>query len=408
MMKFYILTVVLAAVHAKNFTVEREKDETCLILQLDGHVNLQANKTVSLTFDNATKIDSSNCTLIKLNLTDSVEVWFKFDDVSGQWAVTPIVQFVPETVFGIEDHHTEVVYVAKPLEKDFKKNESYQCLASTEIPFQQSPPTELNITVSAVTTNFKIQSVNSSNFVTGEECQKDIPSTSTPVSSTPVHTSPAPTTPQPNVKQNFSCEANNVTRFRVLGTFSLTITYNSTDGKTKTVTVPVPQALGNETECTSDSNETLVFTFFDGWRIKYIFKSDAPKSKNYYVSNITVTYVYDSNLPDSSISSGNATAEFGQVDYLKAASTGYYTCKDVSLALNQVTLHTKEFKYRAFNEKGDIDFKSGDITECPGDEETSSVVPIAVGAALAGLVVIVLIAYLIGRRRSRKAGYESV
>ncbi|WAR27516.1 LAMP1-like protein [Mya arenaria] len=44
---------------------------------------------------------------------------------------------------------------------------------------------------------------------------------------------------------------------------------------------------------------------------------------------------------------------------------------------------------------------------CKGDRKTNSIVPIAVGAALAGLVVIVLIAYLIGRRRNRK-GYESV
>ena len=50
---------------------------------------------------------------------------------------------------------------------------------------------------------------------------------------------------------------------------------------------------------------------------------------------------------------------------------------------------------------------SPDIQECSTDAKTNSIVPIAVGAALAGLVVIVLIAYLIGRRRNRK-GYESV
>jgi len=38
----------------------------------------------------------------------------------------------------------------------------------------------------------------------------------------------------------------------------------------------------------------------------------------------------------------------------------------------------------------------------------TDVVPIAVGASLAGLVVIVLIAYLLGRRRSRARGYQSV
>lgn len=44
---------------------------------------------------------------------------------------------------------------------------------------------------------------------------------------------------------------------------------------------------------------------------------------------------------------------------------------------------------------------------CVEDMKTSSIVPIAVGAALAGLVITVLIAYLIGRKRSRR-GYESV
>ena len=41
------------------------------------------------------------------------------------------------------------------------------------------------------------------------------------------------------------------------------------------------------------------------------------------------------------------------------------------------------------------------------DEKDSNLVPIIVGACLAVLVIIVLIAYLIGRRRSR-TGYQSV
>lgn len=46
---------------------------------------------------------------------------------------------------------------------------------------------------------------------------------------------------------------------------------------------------------------------------------------------------------------------------------------------------------------------------CPADGMlTSDIVPIAVGCALAALVVVVLIAYLIGRRRARQRGYQSV
>lgn len=46
--------------------------------------------------------------------------------------------------------------------------------------------------------------------------------------------------------------------------------------------------------------------------------------------------------------------------------------------------------------------------ECAADEKVSDIVPIAVGVALASLIIVVLIAYLVGRRRSRQKGYQSV
>jgi len=55
--------------------------------------------------------------------------------------------------------------------------------------------------------------------------------------------------------------------------------------------------------------------------------------------------------------------------------------------------------------KSSESFSSG--VECPEDAKTSNIVPIAVGASLAALVVIVLIAYLISRKRNQR-GYESV
>lgn len=47
------------------------------------------------------------------------------------------------------------------------------------------------------------------------------------------------------------------------------------------------------------------------------------------------------------------------------------------------------------------------VTECSDDRAISNLIPIIVGAALGGLILIVLIAYLIGRKRSRR-GYEQV
>lgn len=63
-------------------------------------------------------------------------------------------------------------------------------------------------------------------------------------------------------------------------------------------------------------------------------------------------------------------------------------------------------QFEAFrNVTGDKQFSPSE--ECSLDGVTD-IVPIAVGASLAGLVVVVLIAYLIGRRRSRARGYQSV
>lgn len=61
---------------------------------------------------------------------------------------------------------------------------------------------------------------------------------------------------------------------------------------------------------------------------------------------------------------------------------------------------------------------TGSYVDCQEDKTTTSppttapsksndIVPIAVGCALAGLVLIVLIAYVIGRRKSH-SGYEKV
>ncbi len=40
--------------------------------------------------------------------------------------------------------------------------------------------------------------------------------------------------------------------------------------------------------------------------------------------------------------------------------------------------------------------------------ESNDIVPLVVGVCLAALVVFVIVAYLIGRRRHRQRGYQSV
>lgn len=101
---------------------------------------------------------------------------------------------------------------------------------------------------------------------------------------------------------------------------------------------------------------------------------------------------------------------------------GSYLCNDtVPFVLNNTEKHFKvmatfqDFRVQPFaNASMGNDFNKG--TECTQDtttagpttsKKTSDVIPIAVGCALAGLVLIVLIAYVIGRRKSH-SGYEKV
>jgi hypothetical protein len=71
-----------------------------------------------------------------------------------------------------------------------------------------------------------------------------------------------------------------------------------------------------------------------------------------------------------------------------------------------ITMDLNNIKFQPFQSDGDVaDYACPQKTD---PDNSSSIVPIAVGCALAGLIVIVLLAYLIGRRRGASRGYQQV
>uniref|UniRef100_A0A8D8RWG1 Lysosome-associated membrane glycoprotein 5 n=1 Tax=Cacopsylla melanoneura TaxID=428564 RepID=A0A8D8RWG1_9HEMI len=88
------------------------------------------------------------------------------------------------------------------------------------------------------------------------------------------------------------------------------------------------------------------------------------------------------------------------------------TLVDVTPAHQNVTLplatfNLTHFQFEAFTHTSHNAF--GAAVECAGDAYiTPDIVPIAVGVALAALVAVVLVAYVIGRRRSNASGYLSM
>jgi len=74
--------------------------------------------------------------------------------------------------------------------------------------------------------------------------------------------------------------------------------------------------------------------------------------------------------------------------------------------LNNVTFTAKNVQFDAFRPANVTEHTFQTSLDC--SYKPSDVVPIVVGCALAGTVLLVLIAYLIGRRRNRARGYQSV
>jgi len=80
---------------------------------------------------------------------------------------------------------------------------------------------------------------------------------------------------------------------------------------------------------------------------------------------------------------------------------------NVPVTLPPAEVHTSKLKFDAFR-NGQENPPQGfrDALDC--EYQPNDIVPIAVGIALAALVIVVLIAYVVGRRRNRQRGYESV
>ncbi|KAK2145617.1 hypothetical protein LSH36_669g04030 [Paralvinella palmiformis] len=108
----------------------------------------------------------------------------------------------------------------------------------------------------------------------------------------------------------------------------------------------------------------------------------------------------------------NKTATFRNLTQFEyTCGKGFLCLSNMTLPFNNTTplvqLDTVKLRVEAFRNLNTTSF-SPDYTQCDADSKISNIIPIAVGAALGALVLIVLIAYLVGRKRSQRGGYETV
>ncbi|KAI4477267.1 hypothetical protein M0804_012857 [Polistes exclamans] len=110
------------------------------------------------------------------------------------------------------------------------------------------------------------------------------------------------------------------------------------------------------------------------------------------------------------VTEGNQTSMFvhNATLFSTGLSNSYRCLKEQNFTFDSNTtkgyLLMSDLQFQAFKTDQNVNF--GEVKDCKLD--TPDIVPIAVGCALAVLVIIVLIAYLIGRKRSQSRGYLSM
>ena len=163
----------------------------------------------------------------------------------------------------------------------------------------------------------------------------------------------------------------------------------------------------------------------DDYILTYIFEANYKKgSKQWYISAVNLSVdtsasIFVNPTNNETIVNGNFTDKdklIGELDFKRS-----YRCnsdnkitfkleesKEVT-GVSSMSATFSDFRVQAFQFKDPTEGEYGNTARCSKDIKGSKIVPIAVGAALAGLVIIVLVAYIIGRLRSRKqSSYEAL
>uniref|UniRef100_A0A8D0FW16 Lysosome-associated membrane glycoprotein 1 n=1 Tax=Strix occidentalis caurina TaxID=311401 RepID=A0A8D0FW16_STROC len=275
----------------------------------------------------------------------------------------------------------------------------YRCISSKHVNMKNVNITFSNVTLEAYLTNGTF-SMNKT------ECAEDMVSTTAVAPTTPKQTtsqvpttSPAPTASPPNpAVGKYNVTGPNGTCVLAYMGLQLNITYPKKDGK---MALDLLNFIPHNTTFSGRCDNTSAFLnlTFEKTRVIFHFALNASTEKFFLQGlNVSTTLPSEAKVPKFE-ASNNSMSD------LRATVGNSYKCsaEENLQVTNDALVNVFNVQIQVFKIDGD---KFGAVEECQLDEN-NMLIPIIVGAALAGLVLIVLIAYLIGRKRSH-AGYQTI
>ncbi|CAG9768684.1 unnamed protein product [Ceutorhynchus assimilis] len=162
--------------------------------------------------------------------------------------------------------------------------------------------------------------------------------------------------------------------------------------------INVPKAPKFNAVCPQNTEESLTIN----WENNSIIFGFSKNNSKFEIRSINV-----------SLSGTNKTFYHLKPEFSVSEKLSYYCAKDQALNLTDGTtsnvtlarLHLSHMQYQAFVNQTEAHYAT--VWDCDGIN-TPDIVPIVVGCVLAVLVVLVLVAYLFGRRSCQARGYLSM
>lgn len=400
---------VLGCTHAVSFEV-KEGNSTCIKAELSASFSITYNatnstRTVRVPLPDSATVDagSSSCG------TGSSSQWLvavfgpghalglSFSTNGSLYSAANLtLQYnLSDTTIFPEANSSDVVTVVSSSVGIWAAiNTTYRCMSSTTFGLDGNTVTFSNTRLEAYMTGNDLSPTESI-------CTADQAGTTTPPTTarTTTTVAPSPTPPGTPVRGIYSVNDINGTACLLaqMG-LQLNVSYFSvSQNKTIQELVNLNPNLTSSSGSCEASSASLILTQEQTTTLNFTFTLNSTSNK-YHLSAITL-------LANWSDMAAPFSASNVSLNYLRSTLGRSYMCNTEQIlavvpafSLNTFRLQVQPF--RVTNKQ----FSTAE--ECQMDRD-QMLIPIVVGAALAGLVLIVLIAYLIGRKRSH-AGYQTI
>ncbi|XP_041705199.1 lysosome-associated membrane glycoprotein 2 isoform X3 [Coregonus clupeaformis] len=384
--------------HATEVSVNNTENKLCLYANLmvnfsvTYEVGVNKSETALFVLPENVTTEGSTCndttSTLQLGFGDGHSWAVKFTKDTKTYQVDAIVftyNLNDSSVFPNSTSNETKSVMVKPTITNVGVDTYYSCKSKVLLKVESVTQTLYDVALQAFVTN-------GSKSDTDTVCAADLPTTTvapnTTVTTTAAPTStptlPTPTTGNYSIAPDFNSTA------CLMATFGLRIGYKQGD-KVETINL-VPNATNVGGACGVNSSDLILTS--NTITIMFTFSND---SKMFHLHALNITVKPATGAPV-------VAANTNMSVWVAAVGSSYMCNKEQTLNVTDtLTLYTFALRVQPFGvKKGEF----ATAHECSLDD-TSILIPIIVGAALACLILIVVIAYVIGRRKTY-VGYQTL